>query len=59
MGNKQKSAMNARKTVSNVLMIDSPGSTHRGVLQRPVHGEDGPEAAVHPRRMPHHLPIRM
>jgi hypothetical protein len=33
------------------------GATHRGLLQRPVHLEDGPEEALHPRRMHHHLPL--
>jgi hypothetical protein len=33
------------------------GATHRRLLQRPVHGEDRPAAAIHPRRMHHHLPL--
>ncbi|KAG2659322.1 hypothetical protein PVAP13_1KG345800 [Panicum virgatum] len=33
------------------------GATHRRLLQRPVHGEARPPAALHPRRMRHHLPL--
>jgi hypothetical protein len=38
-------------------LISLAGATHRGLLQRPVHVEDGPEEALHPRWMHHHLPL--
>ena len=53
-----KTGIKVLKTGSINVVIDSAGATHRGLLQRPVHRQDRPAEALHPRRMPHHLRIR-